>query len=154
MDKATIIAIRKVLSNRDKIIAHFEGFKGKLDDLWKAVREANGDDRQYTATSQEVVFAMNLPLAMRIHVMDDFCDWAMTHAKEIIGRNELSENDVEIENYTQRVVERVGDSVFIKFTEELSGIETRIEVSYAELAGMIAAGYNFNKDARLFFTVY
>lgn len=154
MDKATIIAIRKLLANRTKVVTHFESFKDKLDEVWKAVREANGDERQYNATSQEVVFAMNLPLAMRVHVMDKFCDWAENFAREVIGRNEMSENDVEIENYTQCAVERVGDSVFIKFTEELSGIETRIEVAYAELAGMIALGYNFNKDARLFFTVY
>lgn len=153
MDKATVIAVRKVLANRNKVIAHFESFKDKVGDLWKVVREANDDNRQFTAASQEVAFALHLPLAMRVQVMDVFCDWAAHRAVDVVGRLEMSENDVEIENYLHCAVERVGDSVFIKFSEELSGIENRVEVTYDELAGMIAAGYNFNKDARLFFTV-
>ncbi|QVW56057.1 hypothetical protein pEaSNUABM10_00194 [Erwinia phage pEa_SNUABM_10] len=153
MDISTVIAVRRVLVNRNKVIAHFESFKDKLGELWKAVREANGDKEQLNADSQVVVFATNLPMSVRVAVMDKFCNWADLRARDVLGQLELKDNDVEIETYVQCAVERVGDSTFIKFTEELSGIERRIEITYYELAGMIAGGYNFSEDARLFFTV-
>ncbi|QVW56329.1 hypothetical protein pEaSNUABM6_00193 [Erwinia phage pEa_SNUABM_6] len=153
MDKSTVIAVRKVLANRNTIINRFEGFKDKLDELWKVVREANGDNEHLTSDTPAVVFALNLPMSVRIAIMDKFCNWADGRARNVLGDLELKENDVEIENYIRCAVERVADSVFIKFIEDLSGIEHRIEIAYSELAGMIAGGYNFNEESRLFFTV-
>ncbi|ANZ49273.1 hypothetical protein PARSHIK_192 [Erwinia phage vB_EamM_Parshik] len=154
MHDTTINSTRKLLERRNDIEAHFNSFKDKLGDLWKVVRSANGDVRKYDETSPEVEFARNLPMTLRVQFMDTFGDWANRFAVDVIGQFNYEKFDIDIDGCIRSDVGRVGDSVYINFTEIASGISVRIELTYVEIAGMIAAGYNYSIEAPLFFTVY